>query len=425
MLSPLTDRLQQWLHRLEQMQPDKIDLGLARIRQVAMALGVDQPDFRIITVAGTNGKGSTVAYADAILTHLGYSTGVYTSPHFIDFNERIVVNGERVGDQLLCDAFDEIDKARGETTLTYFEFTTLAAIVSFGRANIDVAVLEVGLGGRLDAVNAWDCDVACISSIAIDHIDWLGDDRELIGAEKAGIARHGRPLICGDVAPPESIAATATKVGARLLQRGVDFHVEVMGNDQWQYRDALHTAVLPLPAIAGDWACDNAAVSICAVGQFLGAAPALHSVKNSLQAVTMTGRMQTLEVKNTRVILDVAHNRAAAEKLHDYLINHPVEGATRAVFGCMQDKDITAIVDEMAPAIDQWFIANIDYPRAMGGAEIEREVSKHGEAGVEIFASVIQATTAAIAQSGVEDRVIVFGSFHVVGPALEVVNSSL
>ncbi len=425
MQSPLTDRLQHWLHRLERMQPDKIDLGLGRIKQVAVALGVDEPDFRIITVAGTNGKGSTVAYADAILTNLGYSTGVYTSPHFIDFNERIVVNSKRVTDQLLCDAFDEIDQVRGDISLTYFEFTTLAAIVSFGRANIDVAVLEVGLGGRLDAVNAWDCDVACISSIAIDHIDWLGDDRELIGREKAGIARKDRPLICGDVDPPASIAEASADAGATLFQRGIDFHVERMGSDQWQYRDALQTATLPLPAIEGDWACDNAAVSICAVGQLLGSAPSLQSVEQSLQQVTMTGRMQTLELKNTRVILDVAHNRAAAEKLHDYLSEHPVAGITRAVFGCMQDKDITAIVDEMAPVIDHWCIANIDYPRAMDGAEIEREVAKHGAAEAEIFASVIQATTAAIAQSGVADRVVVFGSFHVVGPALEVVSSSL
>ncbi len=424
MKSLLSDRLENWLQRLELMQPDKIDLGLARIKQVAETLGIDQNDFRIITVAGTNGKGSTVAFADAILSDLGFSTGVYTSPHFIDFNERIVVNGDRVNDTLLCDAFDQIDSARGDTELTYFEFTTLAAISCFKTAAIDVAILEVGLGGRLDAVNAWDCDIACISSIAIDHVDWLGSDRETIGREKAGIARSGRPLICGDANPPASIKTVAAEVGAELLQRNTEFDLELLDENQWLYRDALFSAILPKPLIPGDWACENAAVSICAVGKFLNAAPAVESVEAALRQVSMTGRMQSIEHNNTHVILDVAHNGAAAAKLKNYLQVTPIAGVNRAVFGCMKDKDIGAIVSELAPVIDHWCIANIDYPRAMDGAEIEREVVKHSVAAVEVFGSVIQATTAAIAQSGSEDRIIVFGSFHVVGPALKTLNSS-
>lgn len=424
---PLTDKLQNWLHRLEQMQPDKIELGLKRIKQVALNLGIDKPGFRIITVAGTNGKGSTVAYIDAMLRHLGLKTGVYTSPHFIHFSERIVVNGKRADDNSLCKAFDAIDNARAEVPLTYFEFTTLAAIQCFCDAHIDVAVLEVGLGGRLDATNAWDSEAACISSIGIDHIDWLGDDRESIGAEKAGVARSGCPLICGDTDPPASIARVASEVGATLWQRGADFTVEHRSLKHrsctaWRYSDAQTSIELPMPAIKGLWACDNAAVSICAVSRFLGSSPPVASIENALQSVAMFGRMQTVSLDSTSVILDVAHNRAAAEMLNQYLQSHRIDGCTHAVFGCMQDKDASAIIESLAPGIDAWHIAEIDYPRAMKGAEIDRELQNQRVKNREIFASVIHALKAAVAQSGKDDRVVVFGSFHVVGPALEMLD---
>lgn len=411
--------LQQWLHRLEQLQPDKIDLGLTRIKQVAKAAELDKPDFNIITVAGTNGKGSTVAFIDAILSNEDYQTGVFTSPHFIDFNERIVINGERVDDELLCKAFDHIEKARGDVTLTYFEFAALAAMYCFKEQFIDVAILEVGLGGRLDAVNAWDAEVACISSIAVDHVDWLGDDRESIGREKAGIARGGLELICGDPDPPSSIAETANEIGAYLVQRGIGFDVELIDADTWGYFDESLRVALPRPAIKGDWACDNAALAICAVGVYLGGAAEKDAIVKALTEVTMTGRMQMLDVNNTNVLLDVAHNPAAAEKLFQYLSKNPIDGATKAVFGCMQDKDISAILAELAPAFEHWYIADIDYPRAMSAGEIEQEVARHSKADCEIFTSVIHATEAAIAQSGSDDRVVVFGSFHVVGPAIE------
>jgi len=365
------------LHRLEQMQPDKIELGLGRIKRVAAATGLDHPQFRIITVAGTNGKGSTVAYCDAILSDLGYRTGVYTSPHFIEFNERIVVDNERVDDSLLCEAFDAIESHRGDVALTYFEFTTLAAVYCFTAAKIDVAILEVGLGGRLDAVNAWDSDIACISSIGIDHIDWLGDDRESIGHEKACVARRGKVLVCGDTNPPESIAAAVNSIGATLAQRNRDFHVESADEHRWRYHDAKQNFLLPRPAIAGDWACDNAAVAICTMDHFLDSPLLQSTIERALARVTMTGRMQTLMADNVPVILDVAHNAAAAEKLAGFLTEHPIEGVTRAVFACMQDKDSVAIVESMSPCVGRWYIAEIDYPRA-------------------------------------------FGSFHVVGPALEV-----
>ena len=414
----MTANLHDWLQRLEQMQPDKIELGLSRIKQVAGNLGLDAPNFRIITVAGTNGKGSTVAYADAMLKACGYSTGVYTSPHFIHFNERIVVNGKRAGDELLCRSFDAIDKARGDVALTYFEFTTLAAIWCFTDAHIDVALLEVGLGGRLDATNAWDSEVACISSVGIDHTDWLGDDRESIGAEKAGVARRGCPLICGDTDAPESIAKVAADVGATLLQRGCDFTIEKLSDSRWRYCDSQLSIDLPLPVIKGQWACDNAAVSICAVKTFLAEAPPVAVIEAALRQVTMTGRMQLVELDNTSVILDVAHNGAAADKLRQYLESEKVSGRTRAVFGCMLDKDAGVIVESLSPVMDDWFIAEIDYPRAMAGVDIDRELRRHSVKSRQIFASVIHAVQAAVAQSGPEDRVVVLGSFHVVGPAL-------
>jgi len=412
--------LQLWLQRLEQMQPDKIELGLDRIKKVALKAGLAQPEFGIITVAGTNGKGSTVAFCDAILTGLGHSTGVYTSPHFIEFNERIVIRNERVDDGLLVEAFEVIDNARSSVALTYFEFTTLAGIYCFSQAKIDVAILEVGLGGRLDAVNAWDSTVACISSIGIDHTDWLGDDRESIGREKAGVARNGQVLVCGDTNPPASIATTVSKIGATLIQRGTGFHVDSAAGDQWHYKDAMQNLTLERPAIQADWACDNAAVAICTVSQFLGAPPSTAAIQSALQQVTMTGRMQMLEFENIPVILDVAHNAAAAARLADFLAGHSVSGNTRAVFACMQDKDVTAIVKALSAHIDNWYIAQIDYARSMSAENIEREVLQHRQTNTEIFASVIQATGAAVAQSTVGDRVVVFGSFHVVGPALEV-----
>lgn len=401
------------------MQPDKIELGLKRILQVAVNLGIDKPEFRVITVAGTNGKGSTVAYIDAMLSNLGFSTGVYTSPHFIHFSERIVVNGGQATDSALCRAFDAIDRARGDVPLTYFEFTTLAAIWCFMDAKIDVAVLEVGLGGRLDATNAWDSEVACISSIGIDHTDWLGDDRESIGAEKAAIARRGCPLVCGDTDPPASIARVATEIGAVRFQRDQDFAVERLSTSSWRYRDQQLDVTLPQPAIEGQWACDNAAVSICAVSQFLGSAPKVAAIEHALRSVTMTGRMQQLTAGDAHVILDVAHNRAAADKLSEYLQSHPVKGRTRAVFGCMHDKDAGSIVEALVPVVDDWLIAEIDYPRAMAGEEIKRELTRRKTESIEIFTSVIHAVNAAVAQSLPGDRVVVLGSFHVVGPALE------
>lgn len=406
--------LDDWLTRLEQMQPDRIELGLARISKVAAAAGLDKPPFRIVTVAGTNGKGSTVAYLASLIGGEGLSVGVYTSPHFIDFNERIAIDGRRVSETELCDAFDLIDRVRGDTELTYFEFTTLAAMYCFHARGVDVAVLEVGLGGRLDAVNAWDSDVACVTSIGIDHVDWLGDDREQIGAEKAGIARAGCALVCGDPEPPASIVHTAETIGATVLQIGQDFRTSLQ-RDGWQYEDANGAFRLPLPSIAADWAIGNAAVAICATGQLLGRHVPIEHMSSALRDVSIAGRMQMTRYHGVPVILDVAHNAAAAQLLAAHL-KTLASGKTTAVFSCMQDKDISAILEPMFAAIDRWCVAELDFPRAIKKEQLQQALA--GANSVDIFATVTTAFEQAVAQSGANDRVVVFGSFHVVGPVL-------
>ncbi len=416
-----TSSLRWWLNRLEQMQPDRIELGLARIQRVAEACDLANPEFDIITVAGTNGKGSTVAFTAGILQHSGYRVGVYTSPHFIDFNERIVVDGIRADEKALCDAFTFIDQHRADTDLTYFEFTTLAAIYCFKQANIDVAVLEVGLGGRLDAVNAWDSQVACITSIGIDHIDWLGDDRESIGREKAGVARASKPLICGEKNLPASIVDTAGSIGARLLLVGRDFSARIE-DDQWQYSGPHGQALLPMPKINGDWAVDNAAVAISACAEYLGRLPDENAIGNVLGEVSIPGRMQQVSVGDVPVLLDVAHNQQAAELLGAHLQQNRKH--TIAVFSCMQDKDASVIIEQLSPVIDCWNVAKLDYPRAIDPQALVSLIERKPGTEVEVFTSVIQAFESAVAQSTGQSRVVVFGSFHVVGPVLEFLASA-
>ncbi|OED42480.1 hypothetical protein AB833_06905 [Chromatiales bacterium (ex Bugula neritina AB1)] len=401
------------------MQPDRIELGLERIKKVAKACGLDKPDFRIVTVAGTNGKGSTVAYINSMLRHNGYSIGVYTSPHFIDFSERIVIDSVPATSQQLCAAFDFIENARDDTALTYFEFTTLAAIYCFVQQGVDIAVLEVGLGGRLDAVNAWDSEVACITSIGLDHTDWLGDDLESIGREKAGVARAGCALVCGAKNPPQSVIDKAAETGAELLLSGRHFGATTQESGSWGYYGPHGEMQLQQPAMAGSWARENASVAICACGCFLSRQVDKDTVQKALDEVVILGRMQQLLFRGVNVLLDVAHNHDAAARLGDYLESG--SGKTRAVFGCMQDKDADAVVQQLARSIDHWFIAEIDYPRAMPAIDL---AGISGPRISSVFTSVILAFEEAVAQSDPGDRVVVFGSFHVVGPVLAYLDES-
>lgn len=402
------------------MQPERIELGLQRITRVATACGLLDPAFQIITVAGTNGKGSTVAYTAQILINSGKRVGIYTSPHFIDFNERIVIDDQRIDDASLCEAFKFIDAHRHDTDLTYFEFTTLAAMVAFRQAQVDVAVLEVGLGGRLDAVNAWDCDVACVTSIGIDHIDWLGDDREAIGREKAGIARSGKTLVCGDDSPPSSIAAVATEVGAGLQQVGREYDYQRNSSD-WHYHGPFGRMVLPYPQISGEWAVGNASVAITACAELLRELPPVAAVRGALQAVSVPGRMQRLQHGGVPLLLDVAHNPQAADALARHLNEKPQH--TIGVFSCMQDKDAGAVIASLAGSIDLWLVVQLDYPRAIDARLLVEMVASHSAAQAQVFTSVIKAVEAGVAQSSNESRMVVFGSFHVVGPVLELLES--
>lgn len=409
--------LTDWLEKLEQMRPDRIELGLSRIARVAALAGIDNPDFKVVTVAGTNGKGSTVAYLADLLSGQHLSVGVYTSPHFIDFNERIVVDGERVSADELCAAFEQIDHARGDIALTYFEFTTLTAIHCFKHRNVDVAVLEVGLGGRLDAVNAWDSQVACVTSVGIDHVDWLGDDREQIGFEKASIARSDCALVCGDMNPPHSIASTANARGAKLFQVGDQFTYKSSHN-RWQYVDAEVNLALPTPAIEGSWAIGNASVAICAARQLLGYHINEADIAATLRRVIVAGRMQALALDGVPLILDVAHNADAARLLAEYLGASTCSGKTTAVFSCMQDKDIDTILHVMQPVIDHWCVAELEAPRAIAVSQLEASLSRAGADSVDVFATVTTAFERAVAQSDHAGRIVVFGSFLVVGPVL-------
>jgi len=415
--------LGKWLERLEQLQPDRMELGLSRIQRVAKLADLDNPRFRVVTIGGTNGKGSTAAYVAEILQSLKLSTGIYTSPHFIDFNERIVVDKNRVSAAELCEAFELIDRVRGDIDLTYFEFTTLAAIHCFGQRNVDVAVMEVGLGGRLDAVNAWDSEVACVTSVGIDHTDWLGEDREKIGFEKASIARAGCALVCGDNDPPASIAHTTAEIGAELFQVGRDFDYRTLSSDQWEYSDADGPVALPIPAIPGNWATGNASVAICATSRLLGRRAPLSTLETALKRVTVAGRMQLTVYRNTSVILDVAHNADAAKRLSEYLKALPVTGKTIAVFSCMEDKDLNAILRELSCCMDSWCVADLGIPRSVAISQLTGALADAGVNSADVFVSVTTAFEAAVAQSSANDRVVVFGSFHVVGPVLHSISA--
>lgn len=386
-----------------------------------------QPPFRVLTVAGTNGKGSAVAMLEAILRAAGYQTGAYTSPHLIKYNERVRVNGADATDEVLCAAFERIEAARGEIPLTYFEFGTLAALDQFSRAGIDVAVLEVGLGGRLDAVNAIDADAAIVTSIGIDHVQWLGDTREAIGREKAGIFRRDRPAVCADPEPPASIAEAARAVGARLYQRDRDFFVE-RGDSGWTFRSPSGVrAGLPYPSLRGDYQLDNAAGVLMALEAVSDRLPvSQQQVREGLVTAVVAGRFQVLPGLPLRV-LDVAHNPDAVRRLAVTLKQQPVAGRTLAVFGMLRDKDIAGAARAMRDVVDAWYVTTLggtergasaeEAAQALAAAGIDKPVTKFTDA----RAAYADARRAAAPV----DRIVVFGSFYMVGDILSLPSQAL
>lgn len=411
--------LHEWLAWQEKLHPSEIELGLDRVAAVLQRMNPGKPAFSVISVAGTNGKGSCVAMLDAIYRAAGYSVGAYTSPHLKNYNERISINGVTVSDQQLCDVFDEIDQCRKEISLTYFEFGTLAAIALMFEAQVDIAILEVGLGGRLDAVNIMDADVAVISSIGIDHQAWLGDDREKIALEKAGIARSGHPLVCGEPEAPSSLLAYTEEIGAPLYLINRDFFVErgpanlPAATWNWSNQEKKRGG-LPLPALRGDFQLNNAAVVLQVIELLSHKHPvAQNDIRQGLNSVSVPARFQVIP-GDIALIIDVAHNVQAAQALADNLAALPCSGSTIAVFACLNDKDLAGIVQQMAPVIDRWFVATLAGPRATPAEQIAECIAQHGQgSSVTICDSIVMAKDSAVDSASVGDRVVMFGSFFV------------
>jgi dihydrofolate synthase/folylpolyglutamate synthase len=410
--------LADWLAQQQKSHPNAIDLDLTRVRSVAQRMGLLPPRYRVVTVAGTNGKGSTVAYLDALFRGAGKRTGRFTSPHLVRYNERICIDGVEAGDDELIASFERIDAARGSTTLTFFEYNALAALDLFSRAPVDVAVLEVGLGGRLDATNIVDADVGVVCSIGLDHVDWLGDSLEQIGREKAGIFRPGRPAVLGAAPMPNSVWKVIEELGAQPVAPGRQYQLRTCG-DSWDFECAgLQLRDLPRPALAGEHQLGNAAAAIAAVaaGGF-GVRLDGASVGAALRGVKVAGRFQRV-AGEVEWIFDVAHNVPAAEALRDNLRRLPRARRTLAVCGILGDKDIRGITAALAGDVDGWILAGLEGARAVSTQQVAAALPP-GASTLAQANDVAEACRLARAAARPGDRVLVFGSFLTVGPALE------
>ena len=411
--------LADWLAYLETLHPKAIELGLARVRAVYDRLAI-VPNCPVVTVGGTNGKGSTSAFVERMLACAGYRVGLYTSPHLLRYNERVRIAAREASDAELCTAFAAIEAVRRDMPLTYFEFGTLAALWLFARERPDAMVLEVGLGGRLDAVNIVDADVAVVTTVAIDHVDYLGATREDIGREKAGIFRGGRVAVCGDLEPPASLTEHAHAIGARLLRRGVDFDCVAEGQ-QWRYRGpggGRHG--LPHPALRGRHQLANAAAALTALDALRERLPVnMGAVREALVSIELPGRFQVLPGRPT-IVLDVAHNTEAARALADSLQAMSFHPQTIAVFGILRDKDIDGVIAAVRSRVDRWFVATLPPPRGATAALVRERLEAAGVAPEAIhgFDAPDEACRAARENLSEADRMIVFGSFLTVAAAL-------
>ena len=407
--------LQEWLAWQETLHPKAIDLGLERVSAVARRLACTRPAATVISVAGTNGKGSCVALLEAMLRQAGYRVGAYTSPHLLSYNERIRINGEPVEDAALCDAFARVDAARAGETLTYFEFGTLAALDIMSASDLDVALLEVGLGGRLDAVNLVDADAALITSIGIDHVDWLGSDRDSIAREKAGILRAGHPAVCGDPDPPDSLLACAVRNSTELAVAGRDFFHSAQDQGwSWQGR-VRREDDLPLPALPGDHQLANAAAVLAVLEALDARLPVTRAaLVAGLQGVSLPGRLQHIGGAVDQ-LLDVSHNAQAAQALANALRRMPVAGHCYAVLGMMKDKDSQAYVQPLLSLVDTWLVTGLQVERAAAPEQLAAAVAACAPARAPVVCPDIRAALGVLrerVQPG--DRVLVCGSFYTV-----------
>ena len=414
-----------WLAYLEQLHPKSIALGLERVNLVRDRLGL-APEFPVILVAGTNGKGSTCAMLERIYLEAGYRVACYTSPHLLRYNERVRINGIEATDDALCLAFAAIEPARQETPLTYFEYGTLAAMWHFMQAAVDVAILEVGLGGRLDAVNIFEPACAVVTSIDLDHMDYLGNTRESIGYEKAGVFRSGIPAVCGDPAPPLTLVDHAARVGADFRQIGQAFNF-VRHADCWDFvagNEVLHA--LPLPALNGNFQLYNAA-SVVAVVQVLQTAlpVTIDAMRAGLSGVKLAGRFQWLDTQPS-VILDVAHNPHAALGLAENLRRSPVKGKTFAVCAMLADKDMTGVARAMKEVVDVWYVAGIQQARGAEAAVLLGCLHAVApDAIMQGFDDVVLAFRQACLAAGDDDRIVAFGSFYTVADVMRALPETL
>lgn len=419
--------LADWLTHLESLHPKAIDLGLERVTQVKDRLGIAFA-CPVITVGGTNGKGSTCAMLESILLQAGYRVGLYTSPHLLHFNERARIGGEAVADQTLIEQFEAVEAQRGDVSLTYFEFTTLAIMCLFAQTGLDAVILEVGLGGRLDAVNVIDADVAIVTSVDIDHKEYLGDTREKIGFEKAGIFRAGKAAVCSDPVPPRSLVEHAESIGADLWLLGRDFNY-AGDKQQWNYggRGQRRNA-LGYPSLRGANQLLNACAVLAALEVLRLQLPVgAQEVRNGLVLVDLPGRFQVLPGRPA-VVLDVAHNPHAAATLAQNLDNMGFHRFTYAVFGAMQDKDIDGVIAHLKERIDHWCLADLPLPRAASAQAIAEKLAaagiRHGdgpdaESSIACFATPAEAYANAMKRAGENDRIAVFGSFLTVAGVME------
>ena len=420
--------LNEWLALLESRHFKTIDMGLDRVKQVKERLHL-QFTCPVIMVAGTNGKGSTCSMLESILLRAGYKVGLYIKPHFLHFNERARVNGESSSDQALIASFEVVEAQRGEISLTYFEFTTLAIMHLLANTHLDVVILEVGLGGRLDAVNIVDADVAIVTSIDIDHTEYLGDTREKIGFEKAGIFRSAKTAICSDPVPPQSLIDHATAIGADLWLLGRDFNY-TGDKQQWNYggRDQRRTG-LAYPSLRGANQLLNASAALAALEALRLQLPvSAQEARTGLVTVELPGRFQVLPGLPL-VILDVAHNPHAAAALAQNLGNMGFHPYTYAVFGSMLDKDIAGVVAQLKGRIDHWCVTALPIPRAATAEQLQQQLQESGvvenaDSSIQTFASPAEAYTNALSRAGENDRIVVFGSFLTVAGVIEARNAT-
>jgi dihydrofolate synthase/folylpolyglutamate synthase len=425
----MSKQLDQWLERQQRVHPSEIALGLERVGAVATRLGLARPAQHVITVGGTNGKGSTVAFIEAISRAAGYRVGAYTSPHLLRYNERVRIDGVDASDAALVAAFERIEAARipvasapdnSDIPLTFFEYGTLAALLLFADADLDLAILEVGLGGRLDAVNLIDADVSVVTTVALDHMEWLGRDRETIAVEKAGIFRRDRPAVVGELSPPASLLREAERIGARLVRAGVEYTFGDKLGGKWFWQDAAVKLDLTKPRLVAPAQTANAATAIAAVRALPGLKVNADQIAAGVATATVPARLQRIPGP-VEILVDVAHNPQAAQQLAQWMMRNRAGGATQAVFAALADKDAPHMIGALLGVVDRWHLAgSTDYgARGQDVDALWRQVdalmsrtlsSRH--------ANVTDALAVARAQAQPGDRILVFGSFHTAATAL-------